>query len=124
MTGRSRYAATAVALVAFSAAFSWPLGGSSVGTSVLVVGLLAVVVQFGLFTMLSGAHGDPQAFMKSWALGMVTRLAFVALVSTAVTVGRIGDPTAAILSAAGFVFAFHLLEPVFLGTPDRSEYAR
>lgn len=124
MTGRFRYAATAVALVAFSAAFSWPLVGPSAWTSILVVGLLAVVVQFVLFTMLSGAYGDPRRFMMSWALGMASRLAFVALVGTFVTVSRVGDPTVAVLSAAGFVFALHLLEPVFLGTPDRSEYAR
>ena len=123
MTGRSRYAATSVALVALSAAISWPMMGPVARASLLTVGLLAVVVQAGLFTMLAAAHGDPNRFMKSWALGMATRLAFVAAVATVVTVSGVGDATVAILAAAGFVFALHLIEPVFLGTSNRNEYA-
>ena len=124
MTGPSRYAATSVALVALAVAIAWPLAGASAGSSTLVVGLLAAALQLGLFTMLSDAYGDPQRFMKSWALGMATRLAFVALVGTVATVSGIRDTTASVLAAAGFVFALHLIEPVFLGTSDRNEYAR
>ena len=123
MTGRSRYAATSVALVALSAAITWPMLAPSARASLLTVGLSAVVLQAGLFTMLSGAHGDPNRFMISWALGMATRLAFVAAVGAVVTVGSMGDSTVAILSAAGFVFTLHLIEPVFLGTSKRNEYA-
>ena len=123
MTGRSRYAATSVALVALSAAVTWPMLGSVAHASLLAVGALAVVLQVVLFTLLSGAHGDPNRFMISWAVGMATRLAFVATVGVLVTVAGIGDATVAIFSAIGFVFALHLIEPVFLVTPNRNEYA-
>lgn len=124
MTGRSRYAATSVALVALSAAITWPMLAPSARVSLLTVGVLAAVLQGVLFTMLSGAHGDPNRFMKSWALGMAGRLAFVAVVGIVVTTAGVGDATVAIIAAAGFVFALHLIEPVFLGTSNRNEYAR
>ena len=123
MTGRSRYAATSVALVALSAAVTWPMLGPVAHASLLAVGALAVALQVVLFAMLSGAHGDPNRFMISWAVGMATRLAFVAIVGTVVTVAGIGDATVAIFAAIGFVFALHLIEPAFLRTSERNEYA-
>lgn len=124
MTERSRYAATALVLIGLAAAVAWPLMGSAAWLSLLTVGLLAFVLQVSLFAMLSSAHGDPNRLMKSWALGMVGRVSFVVAVGVVVTLAGLGDDTVAILSAVGFVFALHLIEPVFLGTPKRNEYAR
>lgn len=124
MTGRSRYAATSVALVALTAAIFWPVLAPSGRATLLAVGVLAVVLQGLLFSMLSAAHGDADRFMKSWALGMAGRLTFVAVVGLVVTTAGIGDATVAVIAAAAFVFALHLIEPVFLGTSNRNEYAR
>ena len=97
--------------------------GQSAWLSLLTVGALAVLLQAVLFAALSGSHGDPNRFMKSWALGMAGRLAFVAAVGGVATLAGIGDATAAVLSAVGFVFVLHLIEPVFLDMPNRNEYA-
>ncbi len=117
MTGRSRYTAAALAFVISSVAVAWPLIGPEARTSMAVVGLLAVAVQAPLFVLLSGAHGDPSRFMASWGIGMAARFGFVALVGAAVTVGGIGEPRAAVLSAVGFVLVLHLLETAFLRSP-------
>lgn len=124
MTGRSRYAATSVAIVGLSAAVAWPLLAAPARMSLLAVGGMAALLQFLLFGVLSGAHGDPNRFMKWWAVGMAARVSFVAMVGLVVTLWGGAHANVAVLSAVAFVFALHLIEPVFLDTPNRNEYAR
>jgi hypothetical protein len=124
MTGRSRYTATSVAFVGLTAAIAWPMMAPSGRISLLTVGICATLLQVILFTALSSAHGDAPRFVRSWALGISSRLVFVVAAGGLATLWGRADVTVAVLSAAGFVFVLHLVESAFLGTSKQNGYAR
>ncbi len=86
---------------------------------------VALPLQVGLFALLVEARHDPSRFIAFWGLGVLGRMAMVAVVGLSIRSSGILDPTVTIMSTVGLMFIFLLLEPVYLRRDDQvTEYAR
>lgn len=120
-----RYFAALVGVVALTAAVAMPFLDGPDRTALAGAAMLTVSLQVVLFEALRRARQEDRGFLLWWGGGMLGRMALVALVGIGVRV--LGAPAAEtlVLSTAGFLFVFLLLEAAFLAR-DRGdpEYAR
>lgn len=108
------YAVTAVVLAATLAAVAELTLPAADVRGVRVAALVACVAQLAAFALLVFARARATLFLAGWVGGILLRFGVVVAVAAWVTQDGALPAAATLLSLAGLLFVFLLLEPLFL----------
>jgi hypothetical protein len=125
MKALPRYTVASSLIAALLVLVASPFLDPSGKAGLLVAAGVTLPLQVGLFALLVAARRDSNRFMAFWGLGMLGRMAVLAVVGLSIRFFDTVDPTVTIMSTVGLFFIFLLLEPVFLIRDEQAtEYAR
>lgn len=108
------YAGAALVAVLVPTGTVWLWAGSGVATGVTVAACVAYGVMVVSFAIMIRFRGEGNRFLAAWAVGVLTRLFTLGLVTFAVIRVERLAPAPTLLALAGFFFMLLLLEPVYL----------